>query len=945
MRFFGTSAEQVLVAREIKHPDGGTPVHKMRAYMEAAGFHARRVEANLDRLRAILDAGIPVIIEEDYSTTRHVAVAIGYDDRRQVLEVQDPMTHEIRETPYEELEKLRAFSNHGALVAVPSSQPELIAKLDAAGAVECAYITLTDKAWEAHDQDRHEDAKKLVDEAIALHEPYELAWVQRFVRARQVWDAESTDANKEVLTGVLQNILRLWPDDEWPQQFLGRVYDAESRWADALAAFERARDRDPDDSNNWSSIGDCQLELGQTANARKSFEEALRRDPGHRRANENLANAAFEAGDISLASILNNCALELAPGNPFNSYVRGRILGKKNELEGAIAAYTRALELREGSAHYTVERAKLLGRADRGDEAIASLEALREKNPKDNYVLVSLADLSYELGRIDTCLSACDALRALDETSPTPDAIAGAAKCKQGDIEGGVKSLRDALSRRPVYAWAHREMSKAFVKAGRFDEAIAASAAAFGLVHNAENEHRLGDALARAGFAADAVRCLKRAAESGALNAEQLDRTAEVLHDEEGATNTHRFFGSIAESNPRDVEIARAHARFLLGRIWAPGPAVKVLSHLSELDFESPLVAANEADDLMDASLEKEPEAEALFRRAIAADPKLVAPRRYFARRLQARGRYAEALSVLEPLRVDAETLEDRVKSLIGLRREPEAKEAIEAWVGTLPEDQRESSRRPLDYEIAKANRRWEEALELAVKIGEDEGELEDDGQLSHWEIERFDCLVELGKSEEAYAFGISQCADAEDKGKLAYHALGSDDWDLAKRLGEESFEEDEDEDYALAVMARVAEREGDLARAVALYTRMRALSKWHVHVENLGRMALAQGRLDDAAPLIEESVATGHTCPVSLQLRAELRLLQGDRPGAKADAERAMGCLQLELRDVSEDLDAILAGLDGKKDEARASYERFFTRAKLTDVDRARHQKVRDAL
>ena len=286
MRFFGTSAEQVAVAREIKHPDGGTPVHKMRAYMEAAGFHARRIEADLDRLRALLDAGVPVIIEEDYSTTRHVAVAIGYDDRREVLEVQDPMTHEIRETPYEDLEKLRAFSNHGALVAVPTSQPELLKKLDAAGAVECAYISLTDKAWEARHQDRHDDAKKLVDEAIELHEPYELAWVLRFVRAREVWDGAATPENKQAMTDVLQNILRLWPDDEWPQQFLGRVYDAEGRWGDALEAFERARDRDPDDSNNWCSIGDCQLELNRSDDARKSFEEALRRDPGHTRANE-----------------------------------------------------------------------------------------------------------------------------------------------------------------------------------------------------------------------------------------------------------------------------------------------------------------------------------------------------------------------------------------------------------------------------------------------------------------------------------------------------------------------------------------------------------------------------------------------------------------------------------------------------------------------------------
>ncbi|HYQ18616.1 MAG TPA: C39 family peptidase, partial [Polyangiaceae bacterium] len=143
LRFFGTAADQVDVAREIKHPDGGTPVHRMRWYMDRAGFSTRRVEADLPKLKAILAAGVPVILEEDYSMSRHVAVAIGYDDRRELLEVQDPMTHEVRETFYEDLPRLREFSNHGALVAIPRGRADLEQALDALGAVECVYMTKT----------------------------------------------------------------------------------------------------------------------------------------------------------------------------------------------------------------------------------------------------------------------------------------------------------------------------------------------------------------------------------------------------------------------------------------------------------------------------------------------------------------------------------------------------------------------------------------------------------------------------------------------------------------------------------------------------------------------------------------------------------------------------------------------------------------------------------
>jgi tetratricopeptide (TPR) repeat protein len=945
MRFFGTTAEQVAVAREIKHPDGGTPVHRMRRYMDAAGFHTRRIEAGLDRLKAILDAGIPVIIEEDYSTSRHVAVAVGYDDRREILEVQDPMTHEVRETGYDELAKLRDFSNHGALVAVPAARADLIARLDEAGAVECEYITKTDQAWEAHEQKREEDAERLLAEAIALHEAYELAWVLRFVRARGRRDQDPNEENDRALSEVLDRILALWPDDEWPQQFLGRVRDVQGRTGDALAAFERARDRDPDDANNWCSIGDCKLALGDRKGAREAFENALRRDPAHTRSNENLADMAFDDGDTSLASLLNECALELAPDNAFNWHVRGRVLGRAEQLTDAIAAYHRALELRPGSPGFTVERARLLGRAGQVAEAVSSLEALRDQRPGDTWVLMSLADVAYNHDQLDACLAACATFREADAESATPLAIAGAAKCKRGELEAGLVDLKAALSRRPTYAWAHREMAKGLAGAGRWDEAILASAASLGVTGSAESQWVLGDVLARAGHRQDGAGYLRRAARSGALTDAQLERVAEVIGDLEGAGAVHSFFGSLAEEHPREVAITRAHSRYLLERIWAPGAAVAVLSRLSEMSPQDPCVLANEADDLMSASLDDEARGEVLFEQAIAAAPKLITPRRFFARHLNQRGRFAQALEVLEPCPASAETLADRVHALLGLRRDTDAQAAIDAWCETLAPEVRDARRRPLAYRIAHANRRWDEALELATALAADSGELDDDGKLGRWEDARFECLVALGRSDEAGAFGCTQCGSPREWGQLAYGALAQGDLALARDFATTCHEQDPNEGYGLTVLARLADHDGDVAKATALWQRMKEVSSWHVHDENLGRLALAAGELERARTCIEAAVSTGHTCPVALQLRAELKLREGDRTGALADAERARACLQLERRDVSEDLDGLIAGLHGRLEEARGLFERWTAREKLAASDVAGHRAVAAAL
>ena len=941
LRFFGTSAEQVAVAREIKHPDGGTPVHRMRTFVEAAGFHTRRIEADLDQLKAILDGGIPVILEEDYSTSRHVAVAIGYDDGREILEVQDPMTHEVRETGYDELPKLREFSNHGALVAVPATRADLIATLDRVGAIECAYMTKTDLAWEAHEQGRDEDAERLVDEAIALHESYELAWVLRFVRARGRNQKAPNDANARALEGVLAAILRLWPDDEWPQQFLGQVRDAQGRTDEALAAFERARDRDPNDAGNWCSIGDCGLARGDRGAAREAFEQALRRDPGHVRSNENLADLAFDAGDESLATLLNDCALEMAPDNAFNWHVHARILARSERLAEAIEAYHRALELRPGVTGFSIERAKLQARAGRVDEAIAGLETLREQRPDDTYLLSGLADLAYNHRRHEACLAACARLAELDPASPTPLAIGGAAKCARGQLEDGLVDLRKALAKRPTYAWAHREIGKALSAAGRWDEAIVAWAASVGIASSPESMFGLGDVLAAAGHAGDGGGFLRRAARSGALTEAQLDRVTEVIRIAEGAGTAHDFLGSLATEHPRELAVARAHARLLLERIWAPGAAVAVLSRLSELAPQDPWVLANEADDLMDASLADEPSGEALFAKAIAAAPDRIAPRRMLARQLNRRGRFAEALEVLGPCPADPETLADRVHALLGMRRDPDAVAAIEAWCETLPPESRGPRRRPLDYRIATTNRRWHDALTLATSLAADAGELDDDGRLGRWEEARFECLIELARGAEAEAFGRAQCGRPHDFGQLAYTALAAGDRELATRLVATCYEQDESDAYALTVLARLADHQGDIERATALWQCMKQVSTWHIHDENLGRLALAAGELAQAQAPIEAAVATGHTCAVALELRAELRLRQGDRQGALADAERAKACTPLERRDLVDTIDALLAGLHGRLDEARTLYAAANARDRPSASDRARFAAI----
>jgi hypothetical protein len=210
-------------------------------------------------IRRLLDAGLPVIMEESYSSSNHVAVAIGYDDAREVLEVQDPMTHSIRETFYEDLAGLRNLSNHGALIGAPRSDPALVRKVDEVSGGEAATSRWSTKPA-AQDDGRAEDGDRLVDQAVELHRA--TSWPDvPLNRARDGVNQQPGPTAGCARSGCWPRSPRCGLTTRWPQQLLGQALYFDDRAGEALVAFERARDRDPNDAYNWSMIADCHLEM------------------------------------------------------------------------------------------------------------------------------------------------------------------------------------------------------------------------------------------------------------------------------------------------------------------------------------------------------------------------------------------------------------------------------------------------------------------------------------------------------------------------------------------------------------------------------------------------------------------------------------------------------------------------------------------------------------
>jgi len=942
LRYFGVPASQLEIARQIKEPDGGTPIYRMRSFLEQAGFHTRRVEAELPMLRKLLEAQIPVIMEEDYSSQGHVACAIGYDDIRDVLEVQDPMSHEIRETPYEDLNRLRDMSNHGALVAVPRSDPARVALLDAIGAVECRYMSLVDEAWAAYDKGSPEQGDALVEQSIAIRRDYEIAHFYRFQRATDLARKRKTSDDKLRVHQVVSEVVALWPEDAWPHRLRGEALFNEGRWNEALASFQRARERDKNDPRTWASIGACEMALGRDDDAYATLKEALRIDPSNPGANGRLASLALDRGEVERAELLNEVARRRLPNLPFHHWVHARILRKKNKHDDALAAFDRALALDPSRVGTRVERAFCLAKLGRVDEAAAYLEQTIVDYPEDKLTRLDLARLLYEQARYDRAIVACRAVVEKEPKNTGALAILAASLLATQSPEA-----RDAIDRafqlRPTDGWLYAQIGKHTEARGDHAGAIRSFAAALGLRQNdAESELDLGFALFAGGYASQASPYLSRAGVKLDLDEATLYRLGDALVAAGGSAR--QFFDRVLERRPDDPQALRAHARIMLELCWAPSLGEASLARLARIAPEDAYARAYRGAQMMDASLEKEADGEKLLREAIAAIPDREYPRRALGERLFQRGRCEEAIALVEPCELRHQVSRLRVRALSSLLRFDDADREIARFDAKWGKDGKPSyGARSLRFERLLAAGNYAEVITVAEELGREDGEREDDGRLDFWETVKFECLARLGDGERALRFGERQALDGPSLARLTLLAYDVGQLGVAQALAERALRLFPDLFAAQFVTARLAEIRGEVDRATTVYRELQKKEpNWHRPYAASARLAMAAGDFDAAGPAAQSGVRVGHTYAESFVVRAEARALAGDRQGALGDLERAYGMMRADAR-ARDHLDAwaLRAQLSGDRGAADMLFNRYVA-GPVGATDRTRVQRLR---
>jgi len=296
LRYFEFTADQDSIAGIVKR-EHGTPMFEIVAYLGQMGVEARRIEAGAAQIKKAIDLGCPVIVQEEYSTSSHVAVITGYDDLLGTFVAQDPMRHQPMLKSFTFTEAAGDLFGNGAIIVLG---PESVAAgkraaCDEAGLVERRHLALVDECSrrrrslhaEGHEDLAPGEVIRFCDQALALSPNFKLARYLRFHALRRLAQAGSVDQDYVLRDLALMRIR--YPGDEWPYQLHGSLLQERGLYDECFAAYLDAHRRDPHDEANLQGMGEARWLSGDLISAEKYLLQALTEGPDCTRAAENLA--------------------------------------------------------------------------------------------------------------------------------------------------------------------------------------------------------------------------------------------------------------------------------------------------------------------------------------------------------------------------------------------------------------------------------------------------------------------------------------------------------------------------------------------------------------------------------------------------------------------------------------------------------------------------------
>lgn len=294
----------------------------------------------------------------------------------------------------------------------------------------------------------------------------------------------------------------------------GYLLEELDRPEDAVGAYERALELEPDEPDIAVALGVALARLGRNARALEVFEELARRYPGFEPAYCHRISIYTQLGRHDQAEEMFYLAQELDNSCPQCFFQIGASLAARGQTDRALYCWHRVLELDPACAGVNrriAQAYRAQGRLDLAREHF--LREIRE-DPGNTDLLFELGEMMFDSGRLEAAESKFEQILELDPDHEEARFALGRARLARGNPAEALACFDTVLatgadeSELPGLEW---NAGKALFELGRFAEATRRLETVAALhPTQAEVLGLLGNSLAGEGKLGEAADCFRR---------------------------------------------------------------------------------------------------------------------------------------------------------------------------------------------------------------------------------------------------------------------------------------------------------------------------------------------------------------------------------------------------------------------------------------------------
>lgn len=310
--------------------------------------------------------------------------------------------------------------------------------------------------------------------------------VQRAPAAVEIWEEvaraylfSDEPADLQAAMTHAEAAVKLGPEVASAQLTLGKVLEKQGRQPEALDAYRKATQIDPNYDAARAKVARLALETEQPRLAREAADELVRRNPA----------------------------------SADNQFMLGLVAAGTGEVETARKAYTEAIRLKGG--HYPAgwfNLGALERDAKQYDAAVTAYKTAIAQREKYDEAWNNLGLVQLDMEQVEEAITSFKQAAAIDPTSAAAWSNLGKAYAERSDYAAAATAYEEALKRAPKNRTTRLRLAAAYRKTGRTAEAIAGYEA---LVKDepryANAWYNLGIAYAAAERMADAQKAYEKA--------------------------------------------------------------------------------------------------------------------------------------------------------------------------------------------------------------------------------------------------------------------------------------------------------------------------------------------------------------------------------------------------------------------------------------------------